>query len=267
MSDGPFPIFCRGHSGGRILCEAYRRNGIQMGEVAPDRKDTTSFALSLNPSLRDLVLSAYRYPSLAEGERARLQWRMREVVARFRVRETDGRGPFGWKMGTNIFTMLVFLDAFPAAKCVHLIRDGRDVMLSRLDNRFEFGDPANRLMVFGDDTVDTFLDRPLSTRLVEELRNPLEMQHWVTAVEYGLRGRAFEARYLEVRYEDLCREPEIQGQRIFDFLGMMFRNSARDWLVDTVSRARIGKWNALSASSMALPMAIGHQLLTRLGYC
>ena len=34
------PIFCRGHSGGRIVCEAFIRNGVDMGRVAPDRKDT-----------------------------------------------------------------------------------------------------------------------------------------------------------------------------------------------------------------------------------
>jgi Sulfotransferase family len=237
-----------------------------MGRMAPDRKDTTSFAVSRNPRVRELVMNAYRYPSLPGSERARLQSTMLENVARFRVDETDGAGPFGWKMGTNIFTLLVFLDAFPRGRCVHLVRDGRDVMLSRLDGRFNFDDAANRLMVFGDEATETFLGRPLTPELVAEARNALEMRHWVTAVEYGLRGREFGDRYLEVRYEDLCEEPERQGRRIFDFLGVDFPDSTREWLIDTVSTARIGKWRGLPESVMEAPMAIGRTLLDRLGY-
>lgn len=266
MSEGPFPIFCRGHSGGRILCEAYIRNGIQMGNVAPDRKDTTSFAVSLNPRVRELVMNAYRYPLLLPNERVRLQSLMHENVALFRAEEISQPGPFGWKMGTNIFTMLVFLDAYAAGKCVHLIRDGRDVMLSRLDPRFDFNDEANRLMVFGSETANQFLGQPLTPELVEVKRTALEMRHWVTAVEYGLQGREFGDRYLEVRYEDLCREPAFQGQRIFDFLRIPFLHSTRDWLIETVSTVRIGKWRGLSESTIRLPLAIGHDLLRRLGY-
>lgn len=263
---GPFPIFCRGHSGGRILCEAYRRNGIEMGSVAADRRDTTSFAVSLNPAVRELVMCSYLYPTLRDPERQRLQSLMRDNVSRFHSREIAGAGPFGWKMGTNIFTMLVFLDAFPDGKCVHLIRDGRDVMLSRLDNRFDFSDAANRLMVFGDQRTDTFANRHLTPALPGELRNALEMQHWVTAVEYGLRGRAFEDRYFEVRYEDLCRDPEPVARRIFAFLGVPFLEPTRAWLRQAVSPARIGKWAGLPPGEMALPLEIGHDLLTRLGY-
>lgn len=266
MDSGPFPIFCRGHSGGRILCEAYARNGIQMGDVAPDRKDTTSFAVSLNPRVRHLVMHSYRYPSMIESARATLQSVMRDNVARFRAREIDGAGPFGWKMGTNIFTMLMFLDAFPAGRCVHLIRDGRDVMLSRLDGRFDFADPANRLMVFGSEAVDTFLHRPLTTSLTGELRDALEMQHWVTAVEYGLRGRCRQDQYLEVRYEDLCAAPEAQGRRVFDFLGVPFLDATRDWLAQCAYTTRIGKWRDVPASTMQLPIEIGGSLLSRLGY-
>lgn len=266
MSDGPFPIFCRGHSGGRILCEAYSRNGIQVGHVAPDRKDTTFFAVSLNGRVRELIMNAYRYPSLPASDRSRLQSLMRENIALFRAQETDQTGPFGWKMGTNIFTMLVYLDAYPEGKCVHLIRDGRDVMLSRLNSRFEFGDKANRLMVFGDENTSSFLNNPLTPQLVENMRTALEMKHWVTAVEYGLRGREFDGRYLEVRYEDLCREPVVQAERIFRFLGISLLESTREWLTKTVSSARIGKWKSLPESMMSLPLSIGQSLLNKLGY-
>ena len=266
MSDGPFPIFCRGHSGGRILCEAYSRNGIQMGRLALDRMDTTFFALSLNPRVRELVMYAYQYPLLAANDRRRLQSLMRENIALFRAEEIEREGPFGWKMGTSIFTMLVYLDAYPEGKCVHLIRDGRDVMLSRLDPRFDFADAANRLMVFGDEKVNSFLNSPLTPQSVESMRTALEMKHWVTAVEYGLRGREFVGRYLEVRYEDLCREPATQAARIFAFLGISLLNSTRDWLVETVSTARIGKWKSVPKSSITLPLAIGQPLLNQLGY-
>ncbi len=264
---GPYPIFCRGHSGGRILCEAYMRNGIQMGVVTDKQKDTPFFAVEKNPVMREIILHAYDYLNAEAALQSRLQELMRQTVRQFRETEIRGEGPFGWKNGHNIFALPVLLDALPTAKIVHLIRDGRDVMLSRLNIRIErLDDPVNRLMVFGDANTDSFEGRRLSSKTVKNFRNELEMRHWVTSVEYGLAGRKYEGRYLEIRYEQLCTAPVEVMQKIFDFIAVPFLEETKEWVRQAASTSRIDKWKTQPPEALAMPLAIGGDLLRLLGY-
>ena len=262
---GPFPIFCRGHSGGRLVCEAFIRNAIEMGEVSPERKDSAWFA-DTNPKVHRLVMNSLRYPTLPPEERAGWQERTRECIRDYARSQIRGPGPFGWKMGFSLFMMPMVLDAFPSARAVHLIRDGRDVMLSRLDARMDFRSALNRLVVFGDAEVTTWRGAPLNAHTVAAYRNELEMQHWVTAVTFGLRGRAYGGRYLEVRYEDLCADPIPQFERIFHFLDVPFLPETGAWLAKCVYRTRVGKWHRLPQEKIDAALAIGADLLGHLGY-
>lgn len=261
-----YPIFCRGHSGGRIVCEAFIRNGVDMGRVAPDRKDTEWFAPVDNPVVERLVEAGFRYPGLSGADQVAWQQETAACIGSYVRGEIRGSGPFGWKMGVTLFMMPMVLDAFPGARVIHLIRDGRDVMLSRLDARMDFRSRLNRSVVFGDPDTDRWRGRPLTADTVAAHRNEIEMQHWVTAVEFGLRCRAYGDRYLEVRYEDICRTPVAELARIFEFLQLPFRADARDWLGQSVNTHRIGKWRSLPAGELAPAMAVGADLLKRLGY-
>jgi len=262
-----YPVFCRGHSGGRLVCEAYSRNGIRMGNVTDNRKDTKFFSLRSNPMIREIILNAYDYLNGEAALKNRLQQLMQQAVSPFWETEIGQNGPFGWKLGSTIFAMQVVLDAFPAAKVLHVVRDGRDVMLSRLPSRVEhLDDPANRLMMFGEANVETFEGRPLAPETIKEFRNELEMQHWVTAVEYGLLGKKYGGRYLEARYEKICAEPIAAFQKIFDFIGVPFLAETKAWLKGAVSMSSIGKWKALPAEALVRPLQIGGRLLNFLGY-
>lgn len=261
-----YPVFCRGHSGGRILCEAFIRNGVDMGRVAPDRKDTEWFAPVGNPAVERLAEAGFQYPELPDADQAAWQRETVECINNYVRDDIRGGGPFGWKMGVTLFMMPMVLDAFPEARVIHLIRDGRDVMLSRLDARMDFSSRLNRRVVFGDPDTDRWRGRPLTAETVAAHRNEIEMQHWVTSVEFGLRCRAYGDRYLEVRYEDICRSPVPEFERIFAFLQLPFRADARDWLGQSVSTDRMGKWRDLPARNVASAFAIGADLLKRLGY-
>jgi len=263
---GPYPIFCRGHSGGRLLCEAFIRNGINMGQVARERQDTEFFAIH-NPLIRELILNAYHYPHAEPKQRLYYQALMKQCIDDFRRQEIHQPGPFGWKLGISLFTLLVLLDALPTAKVIHLIRDGRDVMLSRLEARFaHLDDPVNKLVVFGQVDSEHFAGQPLTSEVIARYRNELEMLHWVTAVRYGLNGRAYPGRYLEVHYEAICAQPLYIFSQIFDFLEVPFLATTQKWVQQAVHQSRIGKWQSLSAQQLEKPLAIGAPLLKQLGY-
>lgn len=265
---GPYPIFCRGHSGGRLVCEAFIRNGIRMGNVTQAHKDSEFFSIRTNQKIREAILQAYDYEHGDEALRARLQGLMKSAVEEFVAAEIQHEGRFGWKIDPTLFTLPMVMDAFPSAKAVHVIRDGRDLMLSRLNARVEhLEDPVNRVMMFGRADVDSFMGRPIpSEKTVKKLRNELEMLHWVTSVEFGLRGRAYGERYLEVRYEDLCATPLAEFEKIFAFIEAPFLDETKAWLKEAAKTNRIGKWRALPQELLAAPLQIGGELLEKLGY-
>jgi len=267
MNNTPHPIFCRGHSGGRLLCELFIRNNIPMGEVSPEKKDTSFFSAD-NPQLRQIILNAYTYLTSTDDTKQHYQNIMRECVTTFYHAQIPEKSKiFGWKHGISLFSMIMLLEAFPRAKVIHLIRDGRDVMLSRLNARIEnLADPLNRLAVFGDAAIQSFEGLPLNETTVANYRNALEIQHWVTAVEFGLQGRNYPKQYLEIKYEELCDHPIEIAQQIFNFLEVPFQDSAKTWLSQAVYQGRIGKWKELSATELELPLKIATPLLKKLGY-
>ena len=99
----------------------------------------------------------------------------------------------------------------------------------------------------------------------EALRNELEMIHWRTATEFGLRGRAFPAQYLQVRYEALCRHPAATLEKVFAFIDVPLRKEVRRWAEVTIRTGRIGKWKGREAA-LAEVFRLGEPTLTNLGY-
>ncbi len=192
---------------------------------------------------------------------------MKRCIIEYRKNEIQSKGAFGWKMGMTLFTLPVLLDTIPTAKVIHLIRDGRDVMLSRLEARIaHLDEPINRLMVFGDATINHFEGQALSPETIATYRNELEILHWVTAVKYGLKGRTYNERYLEIRYEDICQNPILEFTQIFEFLELPFLETTKAWLLEAVHHTRIGKWKSLPKEQLEKPLAIAGELLKELGY-
>ncbi|MGO1118047.1 sulfotransferase family protein [Rhodovibrionaceae bacterium A322] len=113
-----------------------------------------------------------------------------------------------------------FYRAFPNCKLVHIIRDGRDVVVSQLHHAYRAGyekaiDPATP------DHLD-FVDRYINM--------------WASNVE---KARGFGDNhpdsYIEVRYEDLHARPEEEMARIFDRLGCDADAEVVKACVDTAS--------------------------------
>jgi hypothetical protein len=263
---GPFPIFFRAHSGSRLLCEAFRQNGFWMGLSDNKTRDAKEFSARV-PEMKFLIQEAFRYPELPPTEKERLQQTMRVLVetSKSYCPNPESMIAYGWKQGITIFTIEIFLEAYPEAKAIHLIRDGRDVMLSRRARTKRLDEPFNRLVVFGDANVSQYRGEPLTSRVIKKYRNELEMHHWVTAVRFGMRGRSFKDRYMEVFYEDLCTRPIETLAEVFEFLEVPFNSKAKECVVNSASAGRIGKWKNYD-DQLNDAIMVGEPLLRELGY-
>ena len=143
--------------------------------------------------------------------------------------------------------------AFPQARFVHLLRDGRDVVASLVERGF---------------------DLQWATR------------RWTTSIEecHALARHLNKDRFLEVKYEELVSEPELTLQRVCELVKIDYsprmldfwkspttiehkyqsfhRNLARPVFTDS-----IGRWKTrLSPTQQEYVLAHTTNLLTELGY-
>lgn len=109
------------------------------------------------------------------------------------------------KSPSHIFAIELINEIFPAARFIHVIRDGRDVAVSvRAASRSWMPSWRN---TFGN-SIRT------------------SSQTWKNSVQRGReQGQRLGDRYLEVRYEQIKQEPIASYRRMFDFCGILYDDS------------------------------------------
>ncbi|REJ84681.1 MAG: sulfotransferase [Acidobacteria bacterium] len=140
--------------------------------------------------------------AIVDGDNAEAGDEMLAVAQRC-VEAIDPRrqcGPWGWKDPRNTLTLPVWLRLFPAARVVHVVRNGFDVALS-LQRR------ERRYWVRRRDERPTFLT----------LRGCFEL--WRLYLELGLGAESSSRRSLRVRYEDLARADDETVEKLAAFVG------------------------------------------------
>jgi hypothetical protein len=206
----------------------------------------------------------------------RSRWFFRSVYAWLLRVELDGDLRLCDKTPTNAL-LIPFLDrAFPDGQFIHIVRDGRDAAASLLHQPWLRADTATT----GKREPGGYLHGPWAPWWVEpDRRDEFESTSdvhrmiwaWRRYTEAGIRdGRALPAnRYLEIRYEELARDPNPVGARILDFLGI-HRTASRSAFLEAlrrVSDSSLGNWRRVfTLDDLALIEADSGELLRSLGY-
>jgi Sulfotransferase family len=115
--------------------------------------------------------------------------------------EREGKRRWGDKTPIYVRSMRLIGGELPEARFVHLIRDGRDVVLSRRARGMGAGKPIA-------DTADRW------RRRIEEART---------------QARRLRGRYLELRYEDLVARPEPQLRRVCELIELDYDAAMLDY--------------------------------------
>jgi hypothetical protein len=111
----------------------------------------------------------------------------------------------------------------PGLRFLHFLRDGRDIAFSKNQNQLNWHGRA----VLGDE-----LEKARTATRSLALWNRVNL----AAAEYGERHLG--PRYLRVRFEDLCSDPRVTVESIFEFLGS--RATSRRRRARCVLRSRWG---------------------------
>lgn len=230
--------------------------GPESGVLLPEPLKPGKLAEYFSMPAREVTRLAARAPSraaFADG-----------FFDRYRRRQQATR--WADKTPRNVFHLDWIFAAFPRARFVHVVRDGRDVVCSfRTHPRYRMVDGVR---------VETGIRRPLAECI----------DRWESSIEAGRTWRG-DPRYREVRYEDLVERTEPTVRELLDFLEVpwddrvlrfhevaseardarRFPNNAK--ATEPVTRDAIGRWreDLTAAESAEVHDRLG-PLLTGLGY-
>jgi hypothetical protein len=178
----------------------------------------------------------------------------------------SGKARVAEKTPSNLLAFPELRTLFPESPLIHVIRDGRDVVASRLER-----DKASAV----ESHVDTVA---LAARRAQEWVEAMAIRKQIVSDPELSRG------YFEVRYEALVRTPHTVLEKLFAFLGETFdaavlsyhevpRNvsGTEEWSAEAVRRpifeSSIGRWHrTLGAPEQAAVLAVARDTLSELGY-
>jgi hypothetical protein len=157
-------------------------------------------------------------------------------------------------------------------RVIRLLRDGRAVALTYMDPA-GFADAKDKTLRGGGSGGDRAKERMSMTQAAYEWRRCME------EAEHVLRGLD-KSRWLEVRYEDYCRDPDVTLGRLHEFLGVEPGGQPRDFRsveqhvvgngmrLDTTSEVRLDeRWGqTLTESDLRTFDAVAGAVNRRYGY-
>lgn len=208
------------NSGTSILAEILNEHGLFLG-VDGAHHENRFFRNEVNEGL---VMGAddswARLPLLDVdrilGQEAVVREHLeRHFLDRYRACGWNGRSPWGFKDPRTCVLLPLYLEIFPGARILHIVRDPDDVAAS-------------------------LAHKP--KRGVGVLR---DAGHWRRlALAYTGRVRESANRYphprLEISYEAMCTDPAAVLSPVFEFVGLPFDEAARAFALRRLERSRIG---------------------------
>jgi hypothetical protein len=147
---------------------------------------------------------------------------VREFYAMYAEHANKAR--WGEKTPTYVLSMPYIASLLPEAHFIHIIRDARDTVLSWRKTWFA---PAQDVAVIA--------------------------REWVDHVSAGRAAARSVRRYLEVRYEDLVRQPETELKRVCAYLSLAYEPGMLDYAAQGAARIARLQSRAILNTSTVVP--------------
>jgi Sulfotransferase family len=242
----PIIIGGAGHSGTRIFAQSLVANGVFMG-IARVTRHPDSYDLKIINLLSKWVVP-YRSGALSNSARAQMQ---REFRRRLRICLPLRRGLWGFKNPRTVLLLEFFVELFPQMKFLHVVRDGRDMSFG---NVFANGsDPHPALFL---SKAEEKLS--LSERMI---------LYWgrsnFAARDFG--QRVLKDRYMMVRFEDLCDEPQRLLPEVLTFAGCGLEKLEQTHALVHKPKS-IGRWRTFDPVEVERTVSLGRNYLATFGY-
>ena len=246
----PVMLMGRGHSGTRVLSFACMHLGIQLGtSAATGDADDRTFTRTIK-KIAGRTLRQHLPGSAEEKNLIRFQ----KAVLHYYKKIGSPQTFWGWKFPETYLIGDCIARTFPRARYIHLVRDGRDLAFKQ-----HLTDDPNRK-----------LGKILLSRInVMDLPHHLQAaMSWAFQVDLFDEFRASlpAEQILDLRFEDMCREPMTAMQQVCDFLKIPMTEQCRTYISENLDAAKIGQYKSEDPAKIREVEGKINATLKRYGY-
>ena len=247
----PVVVMGRGHSGTRLLAWALFKSGIQLwSDQNRASGDTNSL---FNRKIKRLA-AADPLATATGIVKPRQLRRFQKAALRYYEDLQRPQELWGWKFPETYLIAPYVQQTFPKARYIHIVRDGRD-----LAYKFHLTDDPRRRV---------------GRRILQQL-DALSSPHTIqAALSWKFQVDAFDrfklqlpaSQWIELRFEDLCREPKSSMQKTWDFLDIKASQDCLIYLESQINPAKVAQHASENPTELAGIQARIGNTLQRHGY-
>jgi len=256
MEANPIIIGATGGSGTRALRNVLVEVGVFMGVRVNASDDSLDFVEFLDafiePILSKVHSPNYRLEDLPKEFVHTVSEQLLRCVDKYRSDCAPGR-PWGWKNPRNLYIFPFIRKILPNFYFIHLMRDGRDMALSNNQNQLR---SYNRYLFSGREILST---PEASMRFWSKVNTDFSKtaQHHLGA------------RYILLRFEDLCADPRRVICSLCEQIGIT--NQVADTNLDKAVASlyvpeSCGRWKQLTKQQAYFLTTIGAEGLRQFRY-
>ncbi len=206
----------RGGSGTRLLSELALASGVFLGNRLNRSKDSTEWV----DLFYEMAIGHTREKNGSNGQESKdwqklLMARAQDVLAQGKWKHGQS---WGWKLPESMLLVPQLFEVFTHAKFVHLVRHPVDSSLRRTHMTSRNDNPVGRVVLNA--AYETLGFSPLKIRDDKEhVHNAISWLYQVGMVTDFARRQLSAKQYLEIKYEDVCENPDAALSRLAEFIG------------------------------------------------
>ena len=205
ITSGPLVIGATGGSGTRVVARLARHAGYDLGRNLNSAEDALEFYSFHDKWINRFVSVERRGETLPKAEAEQMESELQSALDRHCPETIRKERLWGWKAPRSIYLLPFLHRQLANLKFIHVLRDGRDMVLS--PNQNQSRKHAAAVLNWSE---RVFRPAPERAMLLWERAN-------LHAAEFGESN--LRDNYLRVRFEDLCARPIETTAQIMNFLG------------------------------------------------
>jgi sulfotransferase family protein len=202
---GPLVIGATGGSGTRVVARLARHAGFDLGRNLNSAEDALEFYSFHDKWINRFVSAEREGRTLPRSEMAEMESEFQSALDRHFPTSLRADKLWGWKAPRSIYLLPFLHGQFPNLKFIHVLRDGRDMVLS--PNQNQLRKHAAAVLHWRERFFSSAAERAML------LWGRVNLQ----VAKFG--ETELRENYLPVRFEDLCAKPLETTARIVNFLG------------------------------------------------
>ena len=248
---GPLVIGATGGSGTRVIARLARHAGYDLGRNLNEAEDALEFYSFHEKWINPFVSAERRGKALGKSDAEQMEREFQTALERHHPANLRTEKQWGWKAPRSIYLLPFLHRQLPSLKFIHVLRDGRDMVLSPNQNQLRKHGAA----------ILTWRERLFCS--VPERALILWGRVNLRAAQFGETD--LPGNYLLVRFEDLCARPVETTAQIMNFLGAKVDP-------EPIARAEISppatlqRWRSYPAPLIAKLEELGRESLRKFGY-